>query len=196
MTVGKQRLNRKGIDHNELSAIREYAATFARMRSEVKQHEAERAQEFMLASDTIHVGRIPSFRPPHKYSMTEEMIAERFSEFGEVLTAVIRYREPEEGKPHNSWALVVFKDNSDVVRLMRGKTEQIVRAKCLASAGDSGASQLVEAKDISGRGWSHIVRLIDPEQALESKGSFGTLVALESLSPSCSLRASELLWFG
>eukprot|EP01043_Picozoa_sp_COSAG02_P112242 COSAG02_NODE_48426_length_334_cov_0.429787_1_plen_110_part_11 len=31
MTVGKQRLNRKGIDQNELCAIREYATTFARM---------------------------------------------------------------------------------------------------------------------------------------------------------------------
>lgn len=192
MKVGRQRLQRKGIDQNELSAIREYATTFARMRKEVKQHEADRAQEFVLAGDTIHVGSIPSFRPPHKYSMTEEMIADRFSEFGEVLTAVIRYREPEEGKPHNSWALVVFKDNSDVVRLMRSKKERKVPAKSLVSADDSGPSQWVEAKDIAGLGWSHTVRLIDPEQALESKGSFGKSFALTSRSASCSFHVSEL----
>ena len=176
MALGKQRLKRKGINQTELTAIREFAQTFNRMRTAVKQHEKDRAQEFMLAGDTVHVGSLPSFRPPHKDSMTEEMIADRFSEFGEVRTAVIRYREPEEGKPNNSWALVVFKDNTDVVRLMRGKKERKVKAKRLASDDSNDPAQWVEATDMAGRGWSHIVRLIDPDQALESKGSFGNFL--------------------
>lgn len=176
MALGKQRLKRKGINQTELTAIREFAQTFNRMRTAVKQHEKDRAQEFMLAGDTVHVGSLPSFRPPHKDSMTEEMIADRFSEFGEVRTAVIRYREPEEGKPNNSWALVVFKDNTDVVRLMRGKKERKVKAKRLASDDSNESAQWVEATDMAGRGWSHIVRLIDPDQALESTGSFGNFL--------------------
>ena len=173
-TIGKRRLNTKGLKQVDREALKEYASTFKEMRAEVQRHEQARAREYQLADDTVHVGGVPSHMPPHPEAMTEEMLAQRFAEFGEVQTAVIRYRRAEPGKPNNSWALVAFKGDDGTKSLLQGKKE----GKCEAKRPDTtpGANGAwVPALDQLGQGWQHTVRRVDPTQALESTGSFAAI---------------------
>ena len=173
-TIGKRRLNTKGLKQVDREALKEYASTFKEMRAEVQRHEHRKRMEYQLADDTVHVGGVPSHMPPHPEAMTEEMLAQRFAEFGEVQTAVIRYRRAEPGKPNNSWALVAFKGDAGTKSLLQGKKEGKCEAKRPdATPGANGA--WVPALDQLGQGWQHTVRRVDPTQALESTGSFAAI---------------------
>ena len=75
-------------------------------------------------------------------------------QFGHVLTAVIRIREPTPEIAHNSWALVAFAETNSVDRLL-------------------GSDAVASLK--SGEGMTFTAKRIDPQLAISSTGSFGQI---------------------
>lgn len=75
------------------------------------------------------------------------------SQFGHVLTAVIRIREPDAEHLHNSWALVAFGDPESVERLLGSQT----------------------AAHVEGDRMTFTARRINPKLAVSSDGSFGQI---------------------
>ena len=72
------------------------------------------------------------------------------SQFGYVLTAVIRIRPPKATGEHHSWALLSYADMESVDRLIGSQT----------------------VAHVEGDGMTFTARRIDPEVALSSDGSF------------------------
>ena len=72
------------------------------------------------------------------------------SQFGYVLTAVIRIRPPKATGQHHSWALISYADMESVDRLIGSQT----------------------VAHVEGDGMTFTARRIDPEVALSSDGSF------------------------
>ena len=63
----------------------------------------------------------------HRAALDERNLVEAFQAYGEVDAAVIRYRDPTEEHPHNSWALVAFANVAAVDSMMKGQKMQKVR---------------------------------------------------------------------
>lgn len=166
-TIGKKRLLNKNAKRSEQTLTKVYAAKFTEMVDKVRAHNREQQAEYVLADDTVHVGQVTSWKPPHPDAMTEEGLAERFREYGEVITAVIRYRPATVEKPNNSWALVVFNGPGGVRKLLQGQNDTEIVAKQRNGDGKMNPS----VNDLN-KGWRHRVRRIDPKQAMESSGAF------------------------
>ena len=133
------------------------------MQSEMQRLEREKRESeqtaggYELAGNTVHIGSIG--HETHRAAMDERGLMDRFSEFGQVIAAVIRYRDPEPDHPHNSWALLAFAELSSVDRLM-GESETVK----VNSGGYDGDSDV-----------NYTVRRIDPDKAMNSTGSFGQI---------------------
>ena len=66
--------------------------------------------------------------------MGEQLLIRRFSEFGKVLTAALRYRPPETDTPNNSWALLTFASLSSVEDMMQAQRTFQVRVDIIGHA--------------------------------------------------------------
>ena len=105
-----------------------------------------------VSSGTVHVGGIVGVSGRKRKDETALM--RRFAEFGPIATAVIRYRDGDEG---SSWALVAFESEDSVRRLM-------------AAAGERGADGVETAKLESCFEGELIVRSVDVAKAMASDG--------------------------
>ena len=109
-----------------------------------------------VSSGTVHVGGIVG--ESGRKGKDEIALMRRFAEFGPVATAVIRYRDGAEGSwEATSWALVAFKSEDSVRRLM-------------TAAGERGADRVETAKLKSCFEGDLIVRRVDVAKAMASEG--------------------------
>eukprot|EP01047_Picozoa_sp_COSAG01_P017840 COSAG01_NODE_954_length_12493_cov_8.138454_4_plen_171_part_00 len=96
--------------YRQTRAAQHTIAEAVRARRARKLFELEKARKkeagFDFASRTVHVGGIGGVW--ETVPLGEQLLQRRFSTFGPVLVVVLRYRTPEKGVPHNSWALVTF----------------------------------------------------------------------------------------
>eukprot|EP01047_Picozoa_sp_COSAG01_P012104 COSAG01_NODE_538_length_15761_cov_8.160388_8_plen_655_part_00 len=114
----------------------------------------KRQEGFDIAGRTVHIGGLGGVW--ETAPLGAELLKRRFSGFGHVLTAVVRYRAPTDGSPHNSWALLSFVQLESVARLWQ--------------AGNGGDTVLLEAQECKLR-----VRRINPEKVMSSTGYFGLI---------------------
>lgn len=114
----------------------------------------KRQEGFDIAGRTVHIGGLGGVW--ETAPLGAELLKRRFSGFGHVLTAVVRYRAPTDGSPHNSWALLSFAQLESVARLWQ--------------AGNGGDTVLLEAQECKLR-----VRRVNPEKAMSSTGYFGQI---------------------
>jgi hypothetical protein len=115
----------------------------------------KKQEGFDFANRTIHIGGVGGLW--ETVPLGEELLKRRFSGFGRVLTAVVRYRAPDEEIANNSWALLTFADIESLDRLWNEE-------------GDGGNTVLLEAQECQLK-----VRRISPEKAMSSTGSFGQI---------------------
>jgi hypothetical protein len=118
----------------------------------------KKQEGFDFANRTIHIGGVGGVW--ETVPLGEELLKRRFSVFGRVLTAVLRYRAPDEEITNNSWALLTFAHIESLDRLW-------------STEGGGGNTVLLEAQDCLLK-----VRRISPDKAMSSTGSFGQIFQL------------------